>query len=63
WGVYPVLSRYQKTSDDLMRHAVDCAKQIDVVGNGDRVVIVAGIPLDTAGSTNLLKVEIVGNKH
>ncbi len=60
WGVYPVLSRYQKTSDDLLQHAIDCARQIDVVEEGDRVVIVAGVPLDTSGSTNLLKVETVG---
>ena len=63
WGVYPVLARYQKTSDELFVHAIDCAKQIDVVQNGDRVVIVAGVPLDTSGSTNLLKVEIVGKKQ
>lgn len=63
WGVYPVLSLYQQTSDDLMQHAIDCAKQIDVVTDGDRVVIAAGIPLDTAGSTNLLKVELVGSKY
>ncbi len=60
WGVYPVLARYQNTSDELFIHAIDCAKQIDAVENGDRVVIVAGVPLDTSGSTNLLKVEIVG---
>lgn len=61
WGVYPVLARYQKTSDELFLHAIDCAKQIDIVAPGDRVVIAAGIPLDTPGSTNLLKVEVVGN--
>ncbi len=63
WGVYPVLARYQQTSDDLMQHAIDCAKQIDAVADGDRVVIAAGVPLDTAGNTNLLKVEIVGSKY
>ncbi len=63
WGVYPVLARYQTTSDELFTHAIDCAKQIDAVEDGDRVVIVAGIPLDTSGSTNLLKVEIVGKKY
>lgn len=60
WGVYPVMARYQKTSDDLFLHAIDCAKQIDLVSDGDRVVITAGIPLDTSGNTNLLKVHIVG---
>ena len=62
WGVYPVMSRYQKTSDELLLHAVDCAKQIDLVEDGDVVVIAAGVPLDTPGSTNLLKVEVVGRK-
>lgn len=59
WGVYPVLARYQQTSDDLFLHAIDCAKMIDIVQTGDRVVITAGIPLDTSGNTNILKVEVV----
>ncbi len=63
WGVYPVMARYQRTSDELLQHAIDCARQIDAVEPGDRVVIVAGVPLDTSGNTNLLKVEIVGDRH
>lgn len=61
WGVYPVIARYQSTTDQLFIHAVDCAKQIDLVDDGDRVVVVAGIPLDTPGNTNILKVEQVGS--
>ncbi|MEG2182467.1 MAG: pyruvate kinase [Oscillospiraceae bacterium] len=61
WGVYPVLARYQRTSDELLRHAIDCAKKIDAVRDGDVVVIVAGVPLDTPGSTNMLKVETVSS--
>ncbi len=63
WGVYPVMARYQSTSDELLQHAIDCARQIDAVEPGDRVVIVAGVPLATSGNTNLLKVEIVGDRH
>ncbi len=59
WGVYPVLSLYQNSYENLMQHAIDCAKQIDTVKSGDLVVIAAGIPLDTPGSTNLLKIETV----
>ena len=62
WGVYPVMALYQKTSDDLFLHAVDCARQIDLVSEGDMVVIAAGVPLDTPGNTNTLKVERVGKK-
>ncbi len=60
WGVHPVLARYQNTSDDLFLHAIDCAKQLDLVEDGDLVVIAAGIPLNTCGNTNTLKVQTVG---
>ena len=62
WGVYPVKAMRQTSNDELFLHAIDCAKQIDVVADGDIVVITAGVPLDTAGSTNILKVERVGSK-
>ena len=59
WGVYPVLSREQNSSDELFLHAIDCAKQIDVVKPGDIAVITAGVPLNIAGTTNLLKVQVI----
>ncbi len=59
WGVYPVLSRMQDSSDELFLHAIDCAKQIDVVKPGDIAVITAGVPLNIAGTTNLLKVQVI----
>lgn len=59
WGVYPVLALNQSNSDRLMQHAIDCAKQYDLVTPGDTVVITAGVPLNIAGTTNLLKVEVV----
>ncbi len=62
WGGYPVLARLQNTMNDLLLHAIDCAKQIDIVQNGDLVVMAAGNPLGISGTTNLMKVEIVGNK-
>ncbi|MCI8331560.1 MAG: pyruvate kinase [Clostridiales bacterium] len=59
WGVHPVMAKHQNDTDKLFLHAIDCAKQIDVVQPGDTVVITAGIPLDTPGTTNLLKVQTV----
>ncbi|MBQ7475756.1 MAG: pyruvate kinase [Clostridia bacterium] len=63
WGVYPVLARNQDDFDSLFRHAIDCAKQIDLVTDGDRVVIVGGVPLDTPGNTNIIKVETVKDEY
>ena len=59
WGVYPVFSLYQSDNEKLLRHAVDCAKLIDAVKKGDRVVITAGDAVKSSGNTSLLKVEIV----
>jgi len=62
WGVYPVMARMQSSTDDLFLHAIDCAKQIDLAENGDTVVITGGVPLDTTGTTNILKVQVVGER-
>lgn len=53
---------YQNNSDELFVHAIDCAKQLDIVDKGDKVVISAGIPLSTSGNTNILKVEVVPDR-
>ena len=60
WGVYPVLALNQNNTDDLFLHAVDCARNLDLVQTGDLVVITAGVPLSVSGTTNLLKVQTVG---
>lgn len=59
WGVIPVHSIMQKDADSLFRHAIDCAKQIDLVSPGDIVVITSGIPVTISGTTNILKVDTV----
>jgi len=59
WGVYPVLALDQDNSDELFLHAIDCAKKINMVKEGDCVVITSGLPLGIAGNTNILKVETV----
>ena len=58
WGVHPVLAMNQESEEKLFRHALDCAKQIDVVKRGDTVVILGGAPINVAGNTNMIKVMI-----
>lgn len=57
WGVFPVKALFQSNSEELFMHAVACAKKDGYVSHGDRVVITAG---NGGGSTNVLRVEIVG---
>ena len=56
WGILPVLAKNQQSEDALFRHALDCAKQIDIVKKGDTVVIVGGSPINICGNTNTIKV-------
>ena len=59
WGVLPVMSLCQNDSETLFLHAIDCAKQLGLANPGEKAVITAGVPLNLAGTTNLLKVEVI----
>ena len=61
WGVVPLMSKIMNTTDDLFNHAVDCAVEAGYLENGDLVVITAGVPLGISGTTNLMKVHVVGD--
>ncbi|MBO5852519.1 MAG: pyruvate kinase [Clostridia bacterium] len=56
WGIHPVLAKNQQSEEALFLHALDCAKQIDIIKKGDTVVIVGGSPLNICGNTNTIKV-------
>lgn len=60
WGVYPVLSPYSNSTDDVIELSIQSAVESGYVKEGDMVVITAGIPVGTSGSTNLIKVHTVG---
>ncbi len=57
WGIVPLMCDEKKNTDELFSHAVDVALKNGLVGEGDLVVITAGIPLGISGTTNMLKVE------
>jgi pyruvate kinase len=61
WGVIPVMVDEKNNTDELFEHVVDVASQHGLVQNGDLVVITAGVPLGISGTTNLLKVHLVGD--
>ena len=61
WGVVPLMSREMTTTDELFQHAVDCATAAGFLETGDLVVITAGVPVGISGTTNLLKVHVVGD--
>ena len=61
WGVQPLLIGEENNTDDLFEHAVDAAKRHGYVKDGEVTVITAGVPLGVTGTTNLIKVHVVGH--
>ncbi len=61
WGVYPLLIAEENDTDALFDHAVDAAERAGLVKSGDLVVITAGMPLGVSGTTNMMKVHVVGH--
>jgi pyruvate kinase len=61
WGVIPMLVEEVANTEELFDNCVHKAVEEKYVFNGDLVVITAGVPLKTSGTTNLLKVHIVGD--
>ncbi len=61
WGVMPIFCQPKDDADELFDHAVQRAKEEKLIQDGDLVVITAGVPLGIPGTTNLLKVQTVGD--
>ncbi len=59
WGVYPVLSPHSDSTDDVIDLSIKSTIEGGFVKEGDLVVLTAGIPVGTAGTTNLIKVHII----
>ena len=56
WGVTPILMEKEETTKDLFDEAIYLAKKLDLVHNGDTVVLTAGMPLGVSGRTNMIQV-------
>ena len=60
WGVQPLMSKVYDSTDEMIDASVEAISEAGLVKDGDVVVISAGVPVGVSGSTNLLKVHIIG---
>ena len=56
WGVQSMHVDTKETEEELFEEAIRVSKQAGYIKTGDRVVIVAGVPLGKVGSTNMIRV-------
>lgn len=61
WGVYPLMIEEKSNTDELFDHAVNTARENGLVSFGDLAVLTAGTPLGVSGTTNMIKVVIIGD--
>jgi pyruvate kinase len=59
WGVYPVLVSDWKDTDDMLERAKKIPTELGMVSTGEKIIIIAGVPISIPGTTNLIKVETV----
>lgn len=61
WGVYPILSENATSTDELLDIAVNKGLETKLFERGSKVIITAGVPVGVSGTTNMLKVHVIGN--
>ncbi|MEB7797930.1 pyruvate kinase [Staphylococcus xylosus] len=62
WGIHPVVKEGRKTTDALLNNAVATAVETERVQNGDLIIITAGVPTGEKGTTNMMKLHLVGDE-
>ncbi|WP_064092603.1 pyruvate kinase [Rossellomorea aquimaris] len=61
WGVYPTVGRKVKTTDEMLDMAVEESMNSGMTKHGDLIVITAGVPIGESGTTNMMKIHVVGD--
>lgn len=61
WGVQSVMATEAESTDEMLETAVDHALGTKLFERGSQVIVTAGVPVGESGTTNLMKVHVVGD--
>ena len=61
WGIHCIVAEDAHDQDDMVERACRLAFKDGFARAGQRVIIVAGVPLGTPGATNLVRIAFVGS--
>ncbi|MGD0025950.1 MAG: pyruvate kinase [Xanthobacteraceae bacterium] len=62
WGIHCVVAEDARDQDDMVERACRLAFKEGFAKAGQRVIIVAGVPLGTPGATNMMRIAFVGTQ-
>lgn len=60
WGVQAIKGQAIINSDEMVKQAIAAALGAGVIESGDLVVVTAGVPSGSTGTTNMIRVHIAG---
>ena len=61
WGAYPIVGSKVSSIDSILEESVEQSVKHKYVTHGDVVIITAGVPVGEAGTTNLMKIHVIGD--
>lgn len=61
WGVQAVLGKEASDTDEVVDNGIFAALDKGLIKTGDLVVLTAGVPVSKSGSTNMIRVQVVGD--
>ncbi|MDH6365258.1 pyruvate kinase [Enterococcus sp. PF1-24] len=62
WGVFPTVAEKPTTTDEMFELATQKAVELGFAKEGDLILITAGVPVGERGTTNVMKIQMVGSK-
>ena len=63
WGIHGVIAEDARDQDDMVERACRLAFKEGFAKAGQRIIIVAGLPLGTPGATNMVRIAFVGDQR
>ncbi len=62
WGVVPLVASKPDSTDDMFNVAANFVVEHEFAKEGDLIIITAGVPVGESGTTNLMKIQMIGSK-
>ncbi len=61
WGITSLMMPLAHSTDELIEMSTALAKENGFLHNGELAVVTAGVPVGVSGTTNMIKIHMVGN--
>lgn len=62
WGVHPTVTEKPATTDEMFDLASKKAVELGFASEGDLILITAGVPVGERGTTNVMKIQLIGSR-